>query len=156
MLGFSQTAGYAIRALACLPGPGGVPVQVRDVAQCTGIAQPYLAKLVHELAAAGIVQTRRGNKGGVLLAREADTLSLHDVMQAIEGEAYLDRCLLGWDDCTDEQGCPMHDFWKRTREEMRDDLARITLDKVTGFQRQRGDLCCGNSCPEGTANEPKG
>jgi len=144
MLGLSQTTGYAILALACLPDPGGVPVQVRDVAECTGISLPYLRKITHELGEAGIVQTRRGNKGGVLLARPATEMTVMDILNAVEGPNALEGCLLGRVHCSDERACPTHFFWKRMREEVRTNLAEMTLAEVAEFERSHGTVsrCC--------------
>ena len=59
MLPLSQTTGYAVRALQCLQEPGGHPVLVEEVADCTGIPRSYLSKLVHKLAKKGGKRNRQ-------------------------------------------------------------------------------------------------
>ncbi len=157
MLGLSQTTGYAILALACIPDPGGRPVLVRDIAKCTGIARPYLSKIIHALGEAGLVETKRGHRGGVLLSRPAAAIPVLDVLEAIEGPGALSGCLLGRTDCSDERACPTHHFWKHMRGEVRANLARMTLAEVSRFERRHGVLsrCCEEpACGPGKARKP--
>lgn len=149
MLGLSQTTGYAILALACMDGPDGDCILVREISGRTGITKPYLAKLIHALGVAGLVETKRGHRGGVLLSRPAANIRVLEVLEAIEGPGALSGCLLGRTDCSDERACPTHHFWKRMREEVRSNLARMTLAEVSRFERMHGVLtACGevDSC----------
>ena len=69
MTNFSLTTGYAIEALACLARHGADSMLVREIAECTEIPLPYLSKIFQRLGEAGIVETKRGYKGGVKLTR---------------------------------------------------------------------------------------
>ncbi|GAB4325429.1 MAG: hypothetical protein Kow0059_21430 [Candidatus Sumerlaeia bacterium] len=142
MLGLSQTLGYAIKALCCVPEPDGCPVAVKNIAACTNIPRPYLAKLIHKLSKAGVIKTIRGNRGGVLLSRPSREIALLEIIRIIEGEDVLNGCLLGMTYCEDKRSCPTHRFWNPIRKKIEQHLMNTTLDEVVLFERKRLELSC--------------
>lgn len=140
MLSLSQTTGYAVRALACLDTPDGVWVQSEEIAERTGIPKPYLSKILHALGRHGLVQTKRGYRGGFALALPAPKISLLQIAQAIEGTRWSPRCLLGLADCSDARACPMHEFWTRERARIEARLRTITLAEMAAFERRMGEV----------------
>ncbi|MBI4912234.1 MAG: Rrf2 family transcriptional regulator [Acidobacteria bacterium] len=135
MLPLSQTAGYAVLALSCLKDPGGDPTLVQDVADRTGIPKPYLSKLMNILGRKGIVKTKRGNQGGVVLSRSAGEISLDQIQELVEGTGWREECVLGLSHCSDERACPAHEFWKGERERIFEVLRGITLAEVAAFEQ---------------------
>lgn len=138
MMSLSNTVGHAIRALACLAGCTNPPANIKDIAECSGVPQPYLAKIVKKLNDAGIMESKRGNQGGVWLARPAKLISLLEISIALDGEDFLSACLLGSEACSDVRDCPTHVFWKKNRELIRRELERIKLSDVLEFYKERG------------------
>lgn len=137
-MSLSNTTGHAIRALACLAGCPNPPANIKDLATCAEVPQAYLAKIVKKLNDSGIIESRRGSKGGIWLARPAKLISLWDVSVALEGEDVLSHCLLGSDYCNHECACPTHKFWVKNRELIRRELEKTKLSDVMGFYKQRG------------------
>jgi Rrf2 family transcriptional regulator, iron-sulfur cluster assembly transcription factor len=135
MLSLSKTTGYAIEALTHLGEPGGRPASLRIVAAKAQIPYAYLAKRMPELVAAGLVQSLRGKRGGVLLARPAETISLLQISEAVEARHWLGRCLLGLETCTDERACPAHHFWKEARQQIESVLRTTTLADVIAHEK---------------------
>ncbi len=134
MFPLSLTTGYAVLALNCMKTPGGDPVQVASVATATGLPGPFLAKIVNRLATQGLVKTRRGRKGGVVLARPADQITLVDIVRAVEGEDWDKGCFLGLRKCGVPEGyCPIHEFWLEEIERFRIKMASITLAQLECF-----------------------
>jgi len=138
MLSLSQTTGYAIKALACLNEPGCRRRSTLEIAECSGVPRPYLAKIITALVRAGILVSKRGIGGGIALAREPGAISLLQVVEAVEGPAWLGECLLGLDECSSQQTCPTHQFWERLRNEIRNELEQTTLDTVLTFKKEGG------------------
>ncbi len=101
----------------------------------TGIPRPYLAKLVHVLGKSGALETLRGRRGGIRLAKPASEWTLHELIELFEGADVFERCLLGLTTCDDKEACPSHEFWKAMRETISQRLREITLDDVRHFQR---------------------
>jgi len=136
MLCLSQTAGYGILALSCLDQEQWVLTQ--HIADRTGVPKAYLAKILHLLARARLILAKRGYRGGFRLAREAEQISLLDIVESVDGASWIGGCLLGLEECTDERACPTHEFWKKERGRIRACLERISLRDVAKFEQRRG------------------
>lgn len=130
MLSLSITTGYAIQALSCLESGDCVPRHISDIARCTGVPRAYLAKVLSALSQQGLVQTKRGYRGGISLVRRADDISLLQIVEAVEGDHWLGECLLGMETCHILTICPTHDFWARIRREITETLRATTLASV--------------------------
>jgi len=77
---------YALQAifdLACQPP--GEPIRIADIARRQKIPQKFLELILAGLKQSGFVESRRGAEGGYLLARAADSLSIGEVLRAVEG-----------------------------------------------------------------------
>jgi Rrf2 family protein len=133
----SITTGYAIDALACLASPQCENAMIQNVAKCAKVPAPYLAKIMKKLNNAGIVRSKRGFKGGIWLARPPEQINLLEIMNAVDGPDYLEGCLLGRAECSDERDCPTHAFWKVTRETIRAELTAHTLADVVAFNARK-------------------
>src|SRR5438309_4261159 len=83
----STRGDYASRALLSLAlhSEGGGPTSVRDIADRTGLPQPYLEQILLALKGAGLVRSKRGVGGGYVLARPADEITLGQIVSAVEG-----------------------------------------------------------------------
>ena len=134
MLSLSSTTGYAIKALSCLEDPACNCRTTPGIAKRTGVPRPYLAKIVGSLARRGLVVAKRGIGGGITLARRPEDISLLQIVEAVEGKDWLGECLLGLDECSSLATCPTHDFWQRIRNEITQELGRITLASIIAFR----------------------
>ena len=91
MLRLSNRGRYAIRAVFDLAfhSEGEAPAQVRDVAERQRIPVRFLEQILQELKRAGLVESKRGPRGGFTLARSPDDVRLGDVLRAVEGPVAL-------------------------------------------------------------------
>ncbi len=140
MLSLSQTTGYAIAALAHLNPPGGEPLLLRQVARKAGVPYAYLAKRMPDLVAAGLVTSRRGARGGLILGRAPEDITLLQISEAVEARRWLDGCLLGLTACSDERACPVHAFWKPTRRKIEMTLRGTTLAGVIAHEAKLAEI----------------
>lgn len=140
MLCFSQTTGYAVLALSCLEIEEVRWTLAKDLVAATGIPGPYLWKIMHMLGKTGFIKTKRGYQGGYALKNPADRISLFEVVEAIEGRDWMNRCLLGFAECSDERACPAHEFWKSERRDVESKLRAITLAEVAAFEKKQGKI----------------
>ncbi len=85
-----EWAAHAAALLCALPAGKGLRAEA--LARFHGVPGPYMAKQMQALSKAGIVQSSRGKHGGYRLARTADTISLWDIMVAIEGREPAFSC----------------------------------------------------------------
>lgn len=141
---YSRTWQYSLRILLHLARLApGEQASARDVARITGIPGPFAGKVLSALAAAGLVRSRRGPHGGVMLARRASSISLLDVASALGEDAAISECILGFRACSDVTPCPIHPAWKRMREDLREslldrNLAEFDQIPIQALARQHG------------------
>ncbi len=82
----TRQADYAVRAVLYLAQLGqDRRASTSQIAQEQQIPPSFLAKIVSQLSVAGLLQTSRGARGGVSLARTPDQISLLEVVEAIDG-----------------------------------------------------------------------
>lgn len=62
------------------------PVKIQDIASSQAIPQRFLEIILAELKQGGFVESRRGNKGGYMLARSADDLTVGEVISFFQGD----------------------------------------------------------------------
>lgn len=114
---FSKSCEYALQAVLYLAQQQpGQPVHLQDISSALRIPHHFLSKIMQTLARDEIVVSHRGVNGGFELGRQASEIPLIEVVQAMEGKAPLDRCLLGFSRCNDEDPCPAHRDWKQAKE----------------------------------------
>jgi Rrf2 family protein len=77
-------ADYAVRAAVELAAAGEM-VTAEHIAEAQGIPLNFLENILRDLRRAGLVESRRGQAGGYVLARAADAITLADVIRAVEG-----------------------------------------------------------------------
>src|SRR3954469_740768 len=81
----SAKADYALRAAVHLAAAGDGPVKGGQIAEAQQIPLKFLENILAELRRAGIVGSQRGAEGGYRLVKAADTVSIADVIRAVEG-----------------------------------------------------------------------
>lgn len=91
----SQTAEYALRAVVALAVRPDKPMLTRDLATLTKTPPGYLSKVLQTLGRAGLVQSQHGLGGGFVLAREVESITLYDVIQAVDPIQRIRSCPLG-------------------------------------------------------------
>lgn len=83
---------YALRTLQMAAIREPHLVRIDEVAQAHRINRAHLTKIVHQLAQAGYLDTVRGPRGGLRLARPADTILVGDIVRLTEGPIDLVEC----------------------------------------------------------------
>ncbi len=108
----TRQADYAVRAVLYLSQLGTEQrAATSQIAQEQQIPPSFLAKIVSQLSVAGLLQTSRGARGGVSLARSPEDISLLEVVEAIDGPIMLNECVAGNGACTFGDDCPMKPVW---------------------------------------------
>jgi Rrf2 family protein len=108
----TRQADYAVRAvlyLANLSNGGRAPTS--QIARDQHIPPSFLAKIVSQLSVAGVVQTSRGARGGVSLARPSADITLLEVIEAIDGPIMLNECVTDPSVCPFGSDCPVNAIW---------------------------------------------
>ncbi|NTW28498.1 MAG: Rrf2 family transcriptional regulator [Coriobacteriia bacterium] len=103
---------YAIRIMLALARAGAGPLSVRDLAERQGVPYAFARSIQRDLVSAGLVVSRRGAQGGILLARPADAITLLDVVEAIQGRVSCAVCVSDPAWCDRMGGCSVHRVWQ--------------------------------------------
>ncbi|ACV75628.1 MAG: Rrf2 family transcriptional regulator [Zymomonas mobilis] len=133
MLSISQSTGYAVLALSAIHAESEKLTMARDIAEKANIPRPYLTKILGRLQEAGLITAKRGQNGGLRLNRPPETISLLEIVKAIDGKDWGCGCFLGLPGCSNEHPCQMHSFWLKTRPVIVKQLENMTLDKAKHF-----------------------
>jgi Rrf2 family protein len=141
MMRISCKVEYGIRALLdlALHGRRG-PILSRDTAQRQAIPETYLNQLLLQLRRSGLVASVRGPRGGHLLARPADEITMLDVVEALEGPLVVVPEGLPAP-MSAETDAILSGLWDDLRAAMREHLSQITLQQLgERAQLQTGEL----------------
>lgn len=134
----STRGDYASRALLSLAlHSEGQPTSVRDVAERTGLPQPYLEQILLALKGAGLVRSKRGVGGGYVLARDPSEVTLGQIVSAVDGpivagdfgEPHQDGA------CDHEGQCVLLAVWADVGQRMRQHLDSFTLADMVAQAR---------------------
>ena len=136
---FSTKAEYGVRVMVELARRGGAetaePVPLAEIAAGDGLPLAYLEHLVARLRKAGLVDSRRGSRGGYMLARPAAQITMAEVVEALEGSIAPIECISQAADgsivCARESEhahvCPTKLLWTRVRMSIIGTLRETTL-----------------------------
>jgi Rrf2 family protein len=135
----SRQAKYALRALIALARikPGSA-AQTSDIAAAEKIPKKFLEQILLRLKNQGMVQSRRGNRGGYALLKPASEITFAQVLRTIDGPIAPLPCLsiiayARCEDCEDEHSCEIRKVFARVIEPTRKVLERTTIaDAVAG------------------------
>ncbi len=116
------------------------PLFARRIAQVQGISQPYVDQLLMPLKARGLLRSQRGRYGGYWLARDAEKISVLDILEALEGSMALSECVDKPEECPYSGACQAHRVWKGATLSLRNELAGITLAELR-TNGQVPDIC---------------
>jgi len=144
---FSTKAEYGVRVMVELARRAGDdPIPLTEIAEHDGLPLAYLEHLVARLRKAGLVDSRRGSRGGYMLARSPAEITMADVVEALEGSIAPIECISQSADgsivCARESAedatgpahvCPTKLLWTRVRFSIVRTLQETTLaDLVPG------------------------
>ena len=102
----SKTAEYALRAVTILAGQPDSPTSADVLAQKTKVPRRYLTRVMQDVAAAGLVNSRSGPGGGYVLAKAIDELTILDVINVVTPLKRITSCPLGL--TSHISLCPLH------------------------------------------------
>lgn len=126
---------YAVMAMMELGLNGGKnKITLADIAAHQDISLSYLEQLFAKLRRNGLVEGVRGPGGGYRLARDAGSISVADIVTAVDEAVDVTRCK-GREDCQDGQRCLAHELWSDLSMKVYEFLNAITLGELVAQPR---------------------
>ena len=113
------------------------PTSVRDIAERTGLPQPYLEQILLALKGAGLVRSKRGVGGGYVLARDASEITLGQIVAAVDGPIVVGDFGEPHQNgaCDHEGQCVLLGVWADVSRTMRGYLDSYTLAQMVDAAR---------------------
>jgi len=127
----TRATDYAVRVtvfLATLPQDQNAPLG--DLAEATGVRDNFLSKILQRLVRHGLISSHRGTGGGFRLNVAPDSLTLLQVVEAIEGKIALNICLSEWQSCPVQSQCAVQPVWQKAQRALSQELAAVTIAEL--------------------------
>jgi len=130
-MNISTRGRYGLRALLEIAVQSDKkPVTIRDISQRQQMSVTYLEQILHRLKKAGIVKSVRGARGGYVLARKGDKITVNQIINALDGPisfSYCDSPQLREKSCIGPSACVSRILWKKLEYLIEDTLSGVTL-----------------------------
>jgi Rrf2 family transcriptional regulator, iron-sulfur cluster assembly transcription factor len=132
MMELTRKAEYAIRGMLYLARKqeGGISM-LAEIAGAVDTPRTFLAKIFQDLVKTGLIRSTRGVKGGFVLARPPERITLREIVEAIEGPIMPNKCLMGEGVCSFQKTCPVHPVWRRLQAVTKGILDEVTLKALS-------------------------
>jgi Rrf2 family protein len=133
-LSLKRKGDYAVRAMISVGRKYGTGLrQARQISTEMHIPYKTLTLILAGLVAEGLLIATHGPNGGYRLARDPRDISLLDIVEAAEGAARFNHCVLRDGPCDWEETCPVHDTWARAEDALIRELASTSLAEMAAI-----------------------
>ena len=106
-------------------------VQVKQISEDLNVPFHFLAKNMQIVNKAGLVEAKKGPRGGIKLAKAPQEIKVMDIIKAVDGDRYFDECLLGIGLCDSENPCALHEEWAKRKDELIALFEAISLEDIS-------------------------
>ncbi len=127
MLRLSKLTDYATVILSHMAKESAEVHSTIGVSDATGISLPTVSKILKVLVNANVLVSSRGIKGGYALARAPESISVADVISALEGPIALTECSISHEGCEQASGCGISANWGLINQAIQHALEAVTL-----------------------------
>jgi Rrf2 family protein len=105
-------------------------MQVAEISEQAHLPKAFLAKIFRKLTIYGLLKSYRGRDRGYCLSRPADEIKIKEIIEAIEGPDFFQRCIFWSGQCSEKSPCMLHDIWRKLRPQVAEKLELLTLRDV--------------------------
>ena len=129
----SQEADYALRIIMMLAENGqNVKIDAKTIADKQSIPIRFALKIMRKLGMAGIIKSFRGVYGGYRLNRPMEEITFKDVIEAIDGQISINRCVIdeGFCNMGRMDTCPLHKQFMMLQKEISETLEKVTFEDI--------------------------
>ena len=130
MLRLSKKADYALLAMGHLAAHADRNASARELAEGYDIPAELLAKVLQKLVRARLLASHQGIRGGYVLGRAASTISVADVIQAVDGPLTVTACSEADHSCDQFSKCNIRDPLWRIKDQIVSTLASTSIAQL--------------------------
>ena len=141
LVNISEAVSIALHTMALLATDAGHRLRNKQIAATLGASEHHLAKVMQRLVKAGLVDSVPGPRGGFLVNRPAEDITLLTIYEAIDGTIGEQECLLGKPICSGKS-CLLGELLHSIHAQLRDYLSKTTLTELAKSVSLDGPPCC--------------
>ncbi|MGM5629444.1 Rrf2 family transcriptional regulator [Apibacter raozihei] len=129
---FSKTSEYAIKIMIYLSAYSDKNNlrQVKEISDSLESPEAFTAKILQQLAKVGLLYSMKGKNGGFTVGREVNKIKIYDIVIAIDGEKSVSACILGLNECSTENPCPLHHKYYKIKALIKENILEANLDDL--------------------------
>jgi len=127
MIKLSKLTDYATVILSYMAKDHANMHAAIEISEVTGITLPTVSKILKLLVKAHVLTSVRGAKGGYLLARLPEKITVASVISALEGPIALTECTASHKNCDQASGCEIQGNWGLINQKIFNALDSVTL-----------------------------
>jgi Rrf2 family protein len=128
-----KKTGLAVESLHALLA-AGESVQSPELASAIDTTTSFLPQIMAPLVQKGWVESKRGPRGGYRLVADPESISVLQLIEAVEGETDTTTCVLKGGPCGGVEHCAFHEPWRAARKALLNELASVPVLTLTGPQ----------------------
>ncbi len=126
----SAKARYGLRAISCIASQPEGMTKSEFLAKTEGISKKYLDSILGTLRKKGLLKTLRGAYGGYALAKHARNISVLDVLEALDEDTSLVKCLKNPELCERVKNCKTLFVWEQAEKVLNETFSNITIEDI--------------------------
>jgi Rrf2 family protein len=112
-------------------------IQIQDISKKWDIPENFLRKIIPLLTRAGLIMSVRGSGGGIKLAKSSTKINALEIIEAVEGKMYLNKCLFSNEVCERSEWCSMHEVWEEAQNSLKEVLKNKSIAQLTAINKER-------------------
>ena len=135
---FSKTTEYALRATIYIAEKGTIDhkIGIDEISEAIDSPKPFTAKILQLLTKDNIISSAKGPNGGFYITRQSMKLPAKAILEAIEKDGMLNRCILGLHKCSEINPCPMHAEFKSIRAQLNNLFEKKTIQNLADRMKE--------------------
>ena len=128
----SKGTEYAIRALVYIDiqNKQGKRPGFREISGEIESPEQFTAKILQTLTRQGFINSMKGRGGGFFFNDPDNALTLYELVKALEGRQFFDKCIFGFKNCDHKNPCPLHEDFIKIWNDFKDLLKRETIQSL--------------------------
>ncbi len=126
----SSKTEYSVRALTELCNSQAIPLSIREISEKQNLPEKYIEQLFRKLKKNEIIKSLSGSKGGYILNKASEEISLKDIMHAVEDDSSFCGKHADTNCYCQKHTCGLMSIWKEVDEHINDYLGSITLKTI--------------------------
>ncbi len=140
---FSKPEELALKTVLFLSvQPKNRILKAKEIADNIKAPKEFVAKVLQTLAKKGLIYSKKGRNGGFSFQLDTQDVNILEIIKAFDGLKKFEKCIFGFEKCSDKVPCPLHKDWLKIRVKLLDllesktlyDIRTITLKKIKSLK----------------------